>query len=617
MQKVLLDTDIGGDIDDAICLAYLLKEPRCQLLGITTVCGQSEKRAAVADALCRCAGEDIPIVAGLSTPLSPVPVYPTPDGAAALPRWTHRDYEKGDAPAFLYQQIREHPHQVVLLGIGNMTNIASLFQAHPDAPGLLQGLWVMNGYFGREPLPDPTYNWNAWADPLASRIVFGARVGTHRAIPLEVTDILTLPAGRAKALLPRSSPLMEAVLDFGGPWLSSAGKLTLHDPLVAVSLFHPDLCTFQRGVVQVETVEESRMGATSFRPAPEGPVEIARTVDRERFYQILSSTLAAGSSRLSKATPGREVPPLVRRRAETTGPAGEAWLGGLDSCIDRLQTQWNIEVGAPLAGGTHAYVAPAQGRGDGRPYVLKIESPETEMHGDFAYGLAVLKLADGQGYPRLYAWDEPGRACLLERLGRPLSDLGLQVDRQIEIVCKALTASWEIPIGEASLPPREGSVSWFRSFMEGTWQALGRPCSERVLRKATAFLHCREAQQNPAAYVLVHGDPHSRNTLQVPGAPDCFKLIDPDGLFYEKAYDLGVLMREWPEAYRGDPVGAGRRRCALLHDLTGVDRQAIWQWGYLQTLSTGFVLLRTGQADAGRDMLGVAEAWWGENLPDE
>ena len=43
MEKVLLDTDIGGDIDDAICLAYLLKEPQCELVGITTVCGESEK----------------------------------------------------------------------------------------------------------------------------------------------------------------------------------------------------------------------------------------------------------------------------------------------------------------------------------------------------------------------------------------------------------------------------------------------------------------------------------------------------------------------------------------------------------------------------------------------
>lgn len=84
MIKILLDTDIGGDIDDAVCLAYLLREPQCELLGITTVCGEPEKRAAVADAICRASGKRIPIVAGLDSTLQPIPLYPTPDGAEAL-----------------------------------------------------------------------------------------------------------------------------------------------------------------------------------------------------------------------------------------------------------------------------------------------------------------------------------------------------------------------------------------------------------------------------------------------------------------------------------------------------------------------------------------------------
>ena len=45
--KVLLDTDIGSDIDDAFCLAYLLAQPQCDLLGITTVCGEADKRAMI------------------------------------------------------------------------------------------------------------------------------------------------------------------------------------------------------------------------------------------------------------------------------------------------------------------------------------------------------------------------------------------------------------------------------------------------------------------------------------------------------------------------------------------------------------------------------------------
>ena len=291
MEKILLDTDIGGDIDDAVCLAYLLSEPQCELLGITTVCGEPEKRAAVADAICRTVGRTIPIVAGLDTTLQPIPVYPTPDGARALARWPHGVFEKGDAPAFLYRKIRENPHEVVLLGIGNMTNIATLFCAYPDAPGLLKGLCVMNGYFGAAPLPEPCYNWNAWADPLASKLVFASRIATHRAIPLEVTDLLTIEAERAGNLLKADSNLIKAVLDFGGAWLESAGKLTLHDPLAAVSVFHPAICSFERGMVQVETELESNMGGTAFTPDPNGNVEIARTVDRERFYVIVSAAL--------------------------------------------------------------------------------------------------------------------------------------------------------------------------------------------------------------------------------------------------------------------------------------------------------------------------------------
>ena len=291
MEKILLDTDIGGDIDDAVCLAYLLREPACDLLGITTVCGQSGVRASVADAICRAAGRDVPIVAGMDRPLQPIPLYPTPDGAEALPDWPHRSYPAGDAPAFLYRKIRAHPHEVILLGIGCMTNLGALFRRYPDAAGLLKGLVVMNGYFGAAPLKEAWENWNAWADPLASSLVFSARTALHRAVPLEVTAQLTLKAEQAGRLLRQDSALMRAVRAFGEAWLQSSGTLSLHDPLAAAVIFHPELCTYRRGSVRVETEREAAMGATTFREDPGGNVEIAASVDRERFYRLLSQTL--------------------------------------------------------------------------------------------------------------------------------------------------------------------------------------------------------------------------------------------------------------------------------------------------------------------------------------
>lgn len=88
-----------------------------------------------------------------------------------------------------------------------------------------------------------------------------------------------------------------------------------------------------------------------------------------------------------------------------------------------------------------------------------------------------------------------------------------------------------------------------------------------------------------------------------------FKLVDPDCLWYEKAYDLGVLMREWTEEYRWHPIQMGQECCQLLHRLTGVSAKAIWQWGFLQCVSTGLLFLTIGQEDSGNQLLEVAKAW--------
>lgn len=121
-------------------------------------------------------------------------------------------------------------------------------------------------------------------------------------------------------------------------------------------------------------------------------------------------------------------------------------------------------------------------------------------------------------------------------------------------------------------------------------------------------MQSREEAMKPSEFVLLHGDAHGGNTL-ITLAGDDYQLIDPDGIFYEKEYDLGVLMREWVEEYTQNPVEEGKRRCEYLHRLTGVPQRGIWEWGYLQTVSTAFVLLQIGQEETGQKMLRVAESW--------
>lgn len=302
----------------------------------------------------------------------------------------------------------------------------------------------------------------------------------------------------------------------------------------------------------------------------------------------------------------RIVPPLVVSRAKSAGAVGEAWLANLDNIVSELEEMWHISVGEALSGGTHSLVANADGE-NGEKYVLKIDMPEN-LGGEFLNSIYTLKITDGNGCAKLYAYDLERKAYLLERLGKPINQLKYSVNEQLQIICGALQKVWETSFVNDRLPSGKDSIIWFRQFIGETWEKLNRPCSYQVIKQAFSYLQKREQEINPDKFVLLHGDAHGGNTLHELSG-NGFKLIDPDGIFYEKAYDLGVLMREWVDEYKLDPIKAGKERCAYLHRLTGVCKQAIWEWGYLQTVSTAFVLLQIGQEKTGRQMLRVAECW--------
>jgi len=305
--------------------------------------------------------------------------------------------------------------------------------------------------------------------------------------------------------------------------------------------------------------------------------------------------------------PDRIPSAAVAARARSLGAEGERWLNSLPEIIAELESEWRITIGDAMSGGTHAFAAPAEGE-NGERYAVKIDIPDVSEN-DYLNEIRLLQIADGEGYVRIHKVNPSRRAVLMERLGERLKEKYYPVRKQIEILCDALRRTWRIPVTSPQLSTGADSVAWFRGFVSETWETLGKPCSEKVIRRAMEYLNDRERNLDPAGYVLVHGDVHNNNALESLTEPGRFKLIDPDGIFYEPGYDLGVLMREWPEEYRENPIEAGRARCELLHALTGADKASIWQWGFLQMVSTGFVLLQIGQSELAREMLDIAEQW--------
>ena len=94
-----------------------------------------------------------------------------------------------------------------------------------------------------------------------------------------------------------------------------------------------------------------------------------------------------------------------------------------------------------------------------------------------------------------------------------------------------------------------------------------------------------------------------------PGAPAFHAFVDPDGFLEDPAYDLGVALRDWSTQLlvHGDPAGRARQLCRLLAAETSVDETAIWEWGFLERVSTGLYLHQLGAADAAHRYLLVAE----------
>ena len=139
--KILLDTDIGSDIDDAVCLAYLLANPQCELLGITTVTGEAVKRAQMASALCKIAGKKVPIYPGAENPLLIAQRQTGAPQARQLSNWRHQtDFPKNDAVAFMRRTIRNNPGEIILLPVGPLTNVALLFANRSRDSQLTEGV---------------------------------------------------------------------------------------------------------------------------------------------------------------------------------------------------------------------------------------------------------------------------------------------------------------------------------------------------------------------------------------------------------------------------------------------------------------------------------------------
>lgn len=193
-QRVILDTDIGDDIDDAYALALIVASPELELLGVTTVFMNTVARARQARTLLAVAGRpEVPVAVGCGGSLSPRTTYdfdarqaylegrlPNQD-ATCLPEALLPPADPRHAIDYLVETLLAGDGDIIVLTIGAMTNLAMAMLKEPRILARIPRIVAMAGTFDRH-----MDEWNIRCDPVAAQIVLQSGVPVDL-VPLDVT----------------------------------------------------------------------------------------------------------------------------------------------------------------------------------------------------------------------------------------------------------------------------------------------------------------------------------------------------------------------------------------------------------------------------------------------
>jgi purine nucleosidase len=239
-QPVIIDTDIGDDIDDAFALALALRSPEFQILGVTTTFGDTNLRAKLVERYLAAAGRsDVPVAAG-------IPTKPKAD-------FTQHMYAQGgsfdpivhaQAADFVLQQIRKHPGRITLLCIGPLVNVGAMIDKDSQTFRKLKRVVMMGGSIRRGYDTDTSTNtppepeWNILNDVPSARKLFASGVPIYM-MPLDATQ-LQLDEKARQLLFAQPSPISEVLKTLYQEW----GKPTpvLYDPVTVAYALRPELC---------------------------------------------------------------------------------------------------------------------------------------------------------------------------------------------------------------------------------------------------------------------------------------------------------------------------------------------------------------------------------------
>uniref|UniRef100_A0A2C9V836 Inosine nucleosidase n=2 Tax=Manihot esculenta TaxID=3983 RepID=A0A2C9V836_MANES len=312
-QKLIIDTDPG--IDDSMAILMAFQSPELEILGLTTVFGNVTTKNATRNALllCEIAGcPGVPVAEGSPEPLKGgeprvADFVHGSDGLGNifLPSPTVKKFEK-TAAEFLVDKVSEYPGEVSVLALGPLTNLALAIKRDSSFASKVKRIVVLGGAFFALGNVNPAAEANIYGDPEAADVVFtsGANIaviGINITTQVKLTDDDLLELRQSKG---KHAQILCDMCKFYRDWhVKSDGVygIFLHDPVSFVALVRPDLFSFKKGVVRVETQGISvghtlmdqglKLWNTSNPWTGYSPIEVAWTVNVDEVLNYIRKLL--------------------------------------------------------------------------------------------------------------------------------------------------------------------------------------------------------------------------------------------------------------------------------------------------------------------------------------
>jgi purine nucleosidase len=259
-KRILLDTDIGTDVDDLLALLLALKSPELILEGVMVVGREAHRRARLAKKVLKTLKrEDIPVMVGLSRPLlrDPEKVWGPYDGhgidvSDVIPDQSTSAFKAID---FIIAKASEFPREITLITLGPLTNIAIALILEPRLKEYLKECFVMGGIVQKGLGRNILREYNVSSDPEAANIVLSSGI-PMTIVGLDVTLRVPLNRERLEKIGESKSPAAQLAFHAAKDYQERVVRHPwnyLHDPLTVGVAIERGFVRTRRMRIHVET----------------------------------------------------------------------------------------------------------------------------------------------------------------------------------------------------------------------------------------------------------------------------------------------------------------------------------------------------------------------------